>query len=97
MKWLQLIFTYLPSVLSTVVAIENAIQAPGATKKQLVLDVITAGSQAAEKIPESHVSGIAALIDVIVGTLNRAGVFTKGVPSTTSTIGTTVTTTTVKI
>jgi hypothetical protein len=50
---------------------------PGATKKQLVLASITAAAKVGETIPEPHVAIISALIDVIVGLLNTAGVFGK--------------------
>lgn len=80
MKWLQLLFAYLPSVLATVVAVENTLGStvPGTSKKQIVLDVIQSGTTAASQIPEAHVQGIATLIDVLVATLNKSGVFAHG-------------------
>lgn len=76
MKWLSIILIYFEPVLNAVIAVETALQsAPGASKKQLVLDAIASGAQAFEQIPEAHVQGIAALIDTIVGTLNKSGVF----------------------
>lgn len=84
MKWLKLVLTYLPTVLSTVVAVEGVakgLNVPGANKKQVVLDIITAGAKGAEAIPEDHVSGIGSLIDAIVGTFNKSGIFTKSTPT----------------
>jgi hypothetical protein len=83
MKWLTLLLTYLPTVLSTVVQVENAakgLSVPGANKKQAVLDIITVGAKGVEQIPESHIQGIAALIDSIVGAFNKSGIFSKSTP-----------------
>lgn len=82
MNWLKIIMTYLPYVLQGVVAVEAAIKgAPGASKKQVVLDAITAGASVGETVPQQEVSGISTLIDVVVGTLNTTGVFTKLSPA----------------
>ena len=79
MKWLTLIFQYLPSVLATVVAVEGAIGSqPGATKKQVAMNILTAGATAAQKIPNADVAAVAGLVDTVVTTLNASGVFTKG-------------------
>jgi hypothetical protein len=81
MNWLSLIVKYLPLVLQCVMAVEAALQGtPGATKKQVVLGVIQAGTGAAEQIPQKDVQAIGGLIDTVVGTLNTTGVFT---PATT--------------
>jgi hypothetical protein len=78
MQWLKLIVMYLPSVVQGVVAVEAAIGAGwGKAKKQLVLDVINAGAEAAAKIPEQHVASIAKMVDVLVDSLNTSGVFAK--------------------
>ena len=61
---------------------EASVQAPGATKKQVVMGIITAGTQAAEQIPELEVQQIAGLVDTVVGALNTTGVFTKVTPKT---------------
>ncbi len=76
MKWFQLIMMYLPVVLTTVKTVEG-ITAKGGDKKQMVLDIITAGAQTAESIPNEHVAGIGTMIDVVVTSLNNRGVFTK--------------------
>jgi hypothetical protein len=83
MKWLSLVLTYFPVVLQTVTAVEASVQAPGATKKQVAMNIITAAAQAAEKIPEPVVQQIAGLVDMVVASLNTAGVFTKSIPATT--------------
>ena len=75
MKWLSLL-PYLPVVLQTVTAVEAAIKdAPGASKKQVAMDIITTVAAAGEKFPEAHVQQISGLVDVVVGSLNKSGVF----------------------
>jgi hypothetical protein len=75
-KWLSIVWQYLPTVIAAVAAIEKALQgAPGATKKQLILDAIQAGAKQGETVPESHIAGVSALIDQVVGTLNATGFF----------------------
>ena len=51
--------------------------AAGATKKKVVMDVIANVAAAGEKIPEAHVQQISGLVDVVVGALNKSGVFTS--------------------
>ncbi len=76
MKWLSLLLAYLPVVLQAVTAVEATIKdAPGASKKQVVMDIITTVAAAGEKLPEAHVQQISGLVDVVVGTLNKSGVF----------------------
>lgn len=77
LKALLLAFQYFPIVLSGVTAIEQTIgsSAPGATKKQILLDSIVATAKVGEGVPESHVSAISGLIDVVVTALNISGVF----------------------
>jgi predicted AAA+ superfamily ATPase len=78
MKWLSLLFAYLPVVLQGITAVEATIEgATGASKKQVVMDIITNVAAAGEKIPEAHVQQISGLVDVVVGTLNKSGVFTS--------------------
>ena len=76
MKWLSLLLAYLPVVLQAVTAVEATIKDdPGASKKQVVMDIITTVAAAGEKLPETHVKQISGLVDVVVGTLNKSGVF----------------------
>lgn len=76
MKWLSLLLAYLSVVLQAVTAVEATIKdAPGASKKQVVMDIITTVAAAGEKLPEAHVQQISGLVDVVVGTLNKSGVF----------------------
>ena len=76
MKWLSLLLAYLPVVLQAVTAVEATIKdAPGASKKQVVMDIITTVAAAGEKLHEAHVQQISGLVDVVVGTLNKSGVF----------------------
>jgi hypothetical protein len=79
-KWLLLLLSYLPTILATVVAVETAatgLNVPGANKKQVVLDIITAGAKGAEVIPNDTVAGIGAIIDTVVGAFNKSGIFNK--------------------
>jgi hypothetical protein len=39
------------------------------------MDIITTVAAAGEKLPEAHVQQISGLVDVVVGTLNKSGVF----------------------
>jgi hypothetical protein len=41
------------------------------------MDIITTVADAGEKLPEAHVQQISGLVDVVVGTLNKSGVFTS--------------------
>jgi hypothetical protein len=77
MKYVLLALKYLPSVLAGVQAVEGSIQAPGQTKKALVLGAIQAAASVGESVPEDHVQLISGLIDTTVGGLNAAGVFKK--------------------
>ena len=78
MKWLSLLLAYFPVVLQTVTAVEATIKdAPGASKKQVVMDIITTVATAGEKLPEAHIQQISGLVDVVVGVLNKSGVFTS--------------------
>jgi hypothetical protein len=76
MKWLSLLLAYLPVVLQTVTSVEASIaNVPGTSKKQVAMDIITTVAGAGEKLPEAHVQQISGLVDVVVGTLNKSGVF----------------------
>ena len=79
MKTFLLIAKYLPLVMGTVAAVEQTVHASGQTKAQVALDTIQTVSQiAGETLPEAHVQLIASLIDGVVATFNKTGVFTKG-------------------
>ena len=81
MNILSIILSYLPAVLGTVVAVEQSIKAPGATKAEVVLSSIQQASKVVgETVPESHVQLITGLIDSVVGVLNQTGVFTRSTP-----------------
>lgn len=54
----------------------NMPNTPGATKKDMVMAVITAACKVGESIPDPVISGIAALIDSVVGVFNKSGIFT---------------------
>jgi len=83
MNWLKLLFQYFPLVLSGVVAIEGALKGtPGATKKQILLNVLTAGAGVAQQIPQGDVQQVGKVIDIVVGALNKSGVFVKDTPAT---------------
>jgi hypothetical protein len=80
-NWLSILLTYLPVVLHVVTAVEATINAPGATKKQVVMAIITNAATAGEQISEAHVQAISTLVDLVVGTLKTAGVFTSSTPT----------------
>ena len=76
MKWLSLILAYLPVVLQTVTSVEASIaNVSGASKKQVAMDIITTVAAAGQKLPEEHVQQISGLVDMVVGSLNKFGVF----------------------
>ena len=82
MRWLLLILSYLPSILKTVVAVEEVAKGlPGQSRKQIVLDIISTGAKGAEEIPEEHVKVIGTLIDTVVSALNKSGLFSKSKPA----------------
>ena len=81
MKTFLLIAKYLPLVMGTVAAVEQTVHAPGQTKAQVALNTIQTVSQiAGQTVPETHVQLITGLIDGVVDTFNKTGVFTKGSP-----------------
>jgi hypothetical protein len=76
MRWFKAILDYFPVILQGIIAVEQALKGtPGATKKQIVLNVINAGAEAGKQIPEGHVQAVSTLIDASVDALNAAGVF----------------------
>ena len=75
----QVILQFLPAIFQIVVAIEAAFKGAaspvlGPAKKTIALDILTAGPQ---PIAPEHVDVIGKLIDTVVGSLNKTGVFTK--------------------
>ncbi len=81
MKTFLLIAKYLPLVMGTVAAVEQTVQAPGQTKAQVALNTIQTVSQiVGQTVPETHVQLITSLIDGVVDTFNKTGVFAKGSP-----------------
>jgi hypothetical protein len=77
MKFLIAFLTYLPSVLAAVKGIEEQIQAPGATKKEIVMGSIAAAATAGQTIPSAHVQAISSAVDYSVKIFNASGVFVK--------------------
>jgi sensor domain CHASE-containing protein len=78
---LALVSKYLPVVMGTVVAVEQNVHAPGKTKAQVALNTIQTVSQiAGEAVPEEHVQLVTGLINGVVDTLNKTGVFQKTQP-----------------
>ena len=81
MKTFLLIAKYLPLVMGTVAAVEQTVHAPGQTKAQVALNTIQTVSQiAGQTVPEAHVQLITGMIDGVVDTFNKTGVFMKGSP-----------------
>lgn len=79
MKVFLQILQFFPYVLSGVAAVEQVVGAtlPGAAKKQIVLDSITAAAATGTITPDAQVQVISTLIDAIVTALNKSGVFAK--------------------
>lgn len=81
MNFLLLALKYLPHVLAAVTTVEQiAAGSPGVSKKQIVLNSITAVAQIAGQVDEKHVQVISQLIDSTVSQLNATGVFGQPKP-----------------
>lgn len=80
---LQGIAKFAPVVLAGVVAVENtfASEVPGASKKQIVLDMVQSAAHVGEQFSEPTVQLISALIDSTVGALNKTGEFAHKTPA----------------
>lgn len=75
MSVLLTVLKYFPYVLQAVVAVEAAVAAPGATKKQVVLNSIQNVAKVGEEVSQATIATISALIDSTVSALNASGVF----------------------
>jgi hypothetical protein len=85
MKIFLFLLQNLPSILQAILGIEATVNAPGATKKAMVMNSLAIAAKVGESIPESHVAAVSAMVDSVVGSLNSSGVFThKTASSTTS-------------
>ena len=78
--------TLWPSILKAVIEVESAIQAPGATKKAIVLSAITAAAGVAGQSGNTSAAVIGGMIDTTVTSLKAAGVFGAS-PTTVTAIG----------
>ena len=75
---IALIAKFLPIVMSTVVAVEQNVNAPGSTKAQVALNTIqTVSAIAGDAVPEEHVQTVATLINGVVDVFNKTGMFNK--------------------
>lgn len=81
MKWLLMAFQLLPNILAAVVQVENAVNAPGATKKAIVMSAITSAAQVGEAVPNQATAMISTMIDSTVKQLNDSGVFGPKTPA----------------
>jgi hypothetical protein len=73
---------YFPYVLQAVMAVEQSIGShPGATKKAVVMGVVTAAAGVGESVSDPKVAAISGLIDTVVATLNKVGIFGKSTPA----------------
>lgn len=77
MKIFLFLLQNLPSILQAVLGIEAAVNAPGATKKAMVMNSLAIAAKVGESIPEAHVAAVSALVDSVVGSLNASGVFSR--------------------
>ncbi len=64
----------LPAILKAVLGIEAAVEAPGATKKAMVMNSLAIAASLGETVPEKNVAAVSAAIDSVVGSLNTSGV-----------------------
>lgn len=89
MKFLLLALKYLPSVLQAVVVVEDiASGKAGTTKKAIVMNSLQAAAAITGGMDNQTAQVISALIDTTVKDLNSAGVFTKSVPLSATTVQT---------
>lgn len=76
MKVLLMILQFMPTVLQAIVAVEGVVGGgKGQTKKQLVMNAITAAAQVGEKADNKTVAALSGLVDTTVSTLNSSGIF----------------------
>lgn len=76
------ILKYAPYAIAGAQAVETAVGASnGAAKKQAVLAAILGAVHVGETVPVTQVAAISSVVDLVVGTLNVAGVFGKVAPS----------------
>ena len=74
MKAFLALLSYFPYILAGIVAVQGSLpNAPGATKKELILNAVLAAASVGEQVPEAHVSAISKFIDVTVATLKGTG------------------------
>jgi hypothetical protein len=73
------IIKLLPTILAAIMAVEQIVTTPksGETKKQIVLDSIAAAAKVGAGADEKTVAAVSVLIDSLVVTLNKSGVFAK--------------------
>jgi hypothetical protein len=81
MKWLLIAFQLLPNILAAIVQVENSVNAPGATKKAIVMGAITSAAKVGEAVPNQATDLISTMIDSTVKTLNDSGVFPPKAPT----------------
>lgn len=79
-KLAENITAYAPAILSTMIAVEqSAHQLPGATKTQMVINAVLAGSQElGSQQLGPKVAAVATLITIFAGILNNLHVFNHG-------------------
>lgn len=73
MKWLVLAFQLMPSVLGAIVQIEQSVDAPGATKKSIIMGAISSAAKVGEQVPDQTTALISAFIDDTVTKLHATG------------------------
>ena len=78
---------YFPFILQGAIAIQGTMpDAPGASKKQILLSALGAAAVVGETIPEAHIQAVSALIDVVVASLKTSAAvnFTPAAPASAS-------------
>lgn len=79
MNKLLKVLRYFPLVTAGVDTLQTvAASVPGSDRKQILLNALHVGAQIGESFPNADVQLISALVDNVVGSLNAAGVFSKG-------------------
>lgn len=78
----SIVLRYLPLILEGVIAVENVLGAgKGKAKKQLVMNVFDAAAHVGEQSDDKVVAAVSKSVDLVVDTLNQAGVFAKSEPA----------------
>lgn len=80
-KILTFLLTNMSTILTTVKTVEDIVGAGnGATKKELIMNVVQAAVQGGEKVNQTQIQAVSAFIDSTVTTLNKSGILNPPTP-----------------